>query len=91
MSKELSAEIVQEIKIDLPSLGLGTMRTSETYIYALLKLENDEDAILGILADVAELFGISGNLIQEKQDDKMCSKCGGSLLHHRLYNDGKCN
>jgi hypothetical protein len=90
MRNEISKEIIQEIEIDLPSLGLGIMRTSETYIYALLKMENDKYAVLEILADVAELFGINGNLIQEKQDDKMCSKCGGSLLHHRLYNDGNC-
>lgn len=64
-----------DTKIELNSRSLGMLRTSATYILALLQLESDKYSQLSIIADVAEKLGITGNEIQEIQDDYMCPIC----------------
>lgn len=90
ISTNTEKESKEKPKLELQNISLGIYRSSGTYIYALLELEDERDRA-DILADVAKILGISGNRIQAIQDDKGCSKCGYSMLAH-FDNDrgGEC-
>lgn len=89
-SVEKNKEAEAKPKLELQSISLGIYRSSGTYIYALLELEDERDRA-DILADVAKILGISGNRIQAIQDDEACSKCGISkLAHYDNDRGGEC-
>lgn len=89
MKNELSTTEFQEIpEVNVPSIGLGTHRTSGTYVALLMQLE-DKDMRADILVDVAKRLGITLEEIQDTYLDKMCSNCGMSMKLHKKR-DGKC-
>lgn len=61
---------------DLPSCGLGTMRTSGTYIGALLQLEHSHWYRVGILAEVMKAIGVTPEEIADEFSHVACSHCG---------------
>ena len=76
----------QSIEFDIPSIGLGTLRTSATWIVLMLMAEdNPEQIIAGVLKEL----GISPEDISDHYHDSMCNKCGMSLLLHK-QNGGNC-
>lgn len=48
----------REITINLPSIGLGTMRTSATYAALLIQLEGDRWQQVDVIDSVMEALGI---------------------------------
>ena len=86
---DISAKVFREIpEVDLPSIGLGTCRSSGTYIIALLQLENPGDRV-SILVDAAKQLGITLGQIKEEYTDTMCPECGMSMAAHK-QNGGEC-
>jgi hypothetical protein len=75
-------------RVELPNVGLGTMRTSGTYIGALLQLEDDEHYAVSILVDAAKTIGITLEQITEAWNDSMCPKCGMAQSLHTI--GGRC-
>lgn len=80
-TKQVSTEKFEEIpEIRLPSIGLGTMRTSGTYIALLLQLENKGRRV-EIMVNAAKKLGIS---LEEITDTYLgCPKCGMSMKPHK--------
>jgi hypothetical protein len=75
-------------EIELLSIGLGTKRTSATYIAVLLQLEAKCERA-DILVSSAKALGITLEEIQDTFNDKMCSNCGMSMKMHK-DRGGKC-
>ena len=87
--KDVSTKIFDEIpEIDLPNIGLGTMRTSGTYVALLMQLE-DKSQRAKILIDVAKKLGITLEEITDTYLDYGCPKCGMSMKLHKARG-GKC-
>jgi len=84
----VQGEGTKEIQIEVPSIGVGTMRTSGAWIVLMLAAE-DPFQRPQILLEVMKRLGISIQDLQDQQDDKPCGNCGISLLLHR-GNGGKC-
>lgn len=68
-------------EIEIPSVGLGTMRTGATLMAILLQAE-PESHRPEIMADLLSMFGISGADISDIQNSVSCSNCGmAGYLH----------
>lgn len=74
--------------VEVPSIGLGTMRSSGTYIVLLLQLER-EGIRAGILVQAAKRLGISLEELVDEYTDTACTECGVSILSHRK-DGGRC-
>lgn len=68
-----------EGQIHLPDIGVGTSRTTGTYIALLLQLENDKEVQASIIADVCEKLGIPLEKVIEYRD---WEKAGGWIQEH---------
>ncbi len=77
---ETNTERYAEVEAHLPSVGLGAMRTSATYIALLLYLEGN--MAVDVLVSAAKELKISLEDITAEWNDKPCTKCGMSLLVH---------
>lgn len=87
--EQLSTKTFKEItEINLPCIGLGTLRTSGTYIAVLLQLE-DKGQRANILIDVAKQLGLTLEEITDTYLDYGCPKCGISMKLHKAQ-DGRC-
>ena len=75
-----------ETRINIPSIGLGTLRTGATWIAVILMAEDDPAKVL---TSVMKELKITPEEIHDDFYDKACSKCGISLLAHR-DNYGEC-
>lgn len=73
-------------RFDIPSIGVGTLRTSATWIAVMLMAEDNPAEIL---ADTIKELGISPEEIFDYYHDEMCASCGMSKLLHR-QNNGEC-
>lgn len=89
MTNRITSE-VKEVppEVEFSNEGLGTMRTSGSYIALLLQLESPESRA-GILVDVAKSMGITLQELIDEYTDAMCNKCGVSVSAHR-DNGGGC-
>ena len=90
MDKSLSTKTkkVPGEVFDIPSIGVGEMRTVGVWIIIMLAAE-DERTRSQIILEVMEHLGISIDDLQAEANDKGCPHCGISLLSHKK-NDGKC-
>ena len=79
-----SDKVKQIPQVDIPSIGLGVMRTSSTIIAVLLQAE-DNHSRKEILANMMKQFGFDPQDIAELYHDKSCSKCGISLYMHKKH------
>ena len=79
---------IQDSQIEVPSIGVGTMRTSGAWIVLMLAAETP-GMRTSIILEVMKRLGISIQDLQDQQDDKPCGNCGISLLSHR-DRGGKC-
>jgi hypothetical protein len=70
------SEDEEATKIELRSCGLGTMRTSGTYIGALLQLERNHWYAVGVLVEAAKTVGITKEEIVDYFDRVTCGGCG---------------
>jgi hypothetical protein len=84
----VQGEGTKDIQIEVPSIGVGTMRTSGAWLVLMLAAEEPFQRPQ-ILLEVMECLGISIQDLQDQQDDKPCGNCGISLLAHRATG-GKC-
>lgn len=62
-------------QVRLDEHGFGTMRSSGTYIGALLQLERSGDRA-AILVDAAKFVGITREEILDYFDRRPCGRCG---------------
>lgn len=77
-----------DIFLDIPSIGVGRLRTSGAWILLMLVAESKgqrEEIIARILTEL----DITPERIRKVMDDKGCPKCGMSLLMHEGRKDGK--
>lgn len=81
-----SSNNTQDIQLNIPSIGVGTLRTSATWIAVMLMAEDNPAQIL---AGIMKELSITPEQVSDEYHDKMCSKCGMSLLLHR-DNNGEC-
>lgn len=75
-------------KFEIPSVGVGTMRTSAAWIILMLAAEDEVTRPL-IILEVMKHLEMTVEELQEVSQDKACTKCGISLLAHKR-NGGKC-
>lgn len=89
MSKAITTEPKKIIgKIEIPSVGVGEMRASASWLIVMLSAE-DPSMRPAIILETMKYLGITIEDLQAQADDKMCPQCGISLLAHE-QNNGKC-
>lgn len=84
-SKKLLGAVLPLPKIELPSTGLGTYRTSGTIIGLLLQLEEEQG--VSVLVDTAKQLGYTLKEISDQWNETTCCHCGMGSLHH---DNGRC-
>jgi hypothetical protein len=74
MKRELVKGSREIPKVEFGSLGVGTLRTSTSYIVLLLNLEDPGDRA-DIIASAMEQMGISLEDVADYFDTTICPKC----------------
>jgi hypothetical protein len=89
MRDKLSTKVTTKPpQVEVPVIGLGTMRPSGTYIAVFLQLE-PEGLRAKILTRAAKDLGISLAELVGAYEDPACAKCGVSVAGHK-ENGGNC-
>jgi hypothetical protein len=86
LPEKFDPERIRRLLIDVPSVSVGTMRTSAGWIIIMLAAEEPAQRPQ-IILDVMQHLGIEIRDLQATADDRPCPSCGISLLEHK---DGKC-
>jgi len=74
-------------RLNIPSIGAGTLRTAATWIAVMLMAESDA---INVISEVMKELDITPEQITDEYYDEACPHCGCSLLAHR-ENNGKCS
>jgi len=74
--------------IEIPSVGVGTLRTTASWLIVMLAAE-EPDIRPDIILEAMKYLRITIEDLKEYQKDKACPRCGMSLRMHKK-NGGKC-
>ncbi len=75
-------------QINIPTLGVGTLRASGSWI-AIMLMAEDERQRADIIVEVMKTLNITISDLDEAWFDSMCPKCGMSMRKHKS-NYGNC-
>lgn len=75
--------------IEIPSIGVGQMRTSCSWIVLMLMAENSKRTQEKIIVEAMRQLDIAPEDIADQYHDKTCDSCGISIRLHR-DNNGEC-
>ena len=78
-----------KIELHIPSIGVGVMRTSCSWIVLMLMAENDKLCQEQVIVEAMKQLEITPEDIAAQYHDKTCGQCGMSLRLH-ADNDGEC-
>jgi hypothetical protein len=68
-------------RIEIPSVGVGTLRASGSWIILMLASETESQR-LQIILEVMARLGISLEDLEREYNDSMCPRCGVSTYYH---------
>ena len=85
VSASLSNDLL-ETRINIPSIGVGELRTGATWIAVMLMTEDNPAQVI---ASVMKELKITPQEVHDEYYDEACEKCGLSKLAHR-NNNGEC-